>query len=544
MKGIRFVLFASFFFVLAIGLAGTAAQDEVCPAIVEEALASVAGVCADTGRNQACHGNLRLEVEPRPGFENLSFEQPGDKANIAEIQRLTLSAMDTDSGDWGVVLMQIQANLPDALPGQNVTFLLFGDVELENAVEPEPELTTLPISASSSINVRSGPSTTDAIVSTLGAGQELPATGRLEDGSWLRVELGDGQSGWVFASLVNTEGDIGALAVVEPGSEASPEPEYRPLQAFYFRSGVGDAPCSAAPNSGILIQTPAGVAEISLVVNEVNITMGSTVFLQAQAPGQMRIYGIEDRVSAGAFGAVQPVPQGTYITVPLDENRAAAGPPGLPQPYDLADVQALPLDYLGRPVPLPSPLSQEQINLMLTATPGLVTGTATPQPDSQASFSDFHDDVLTCDTRQPASDPEADLTGLIVRRGPDDELIVWVYLREPLVNDYSFAVLLVLLFLNDGREDFRTFLWEVHDGVFRIGEVGSDGEVTPGSQERVTIVHDTTIGVVTFVIPRAELPQPLLNIGARSFHTPHSDTQPQPTFCDFAGMFTMPQALR
>ena len=30
------------------------------------------------------------------------------------------------------------------------------------------------------------------------------------------------------------------------------------MQAFYFRSGIGDAPCAEAPNSGILIQTPEG----------------------------------------------------------------------------------------------------------------------------------------------------------------------------------------------------------------------------------------------------------------------------------------------
>ena len=30
--------------------------------------------------------------------------------------------------------MKLQANLPDSLPGQNVTFLMFGDVQIQNAV--------------------------------------------------------------------------------------------------------------------------------------------------------------------------------------------------------------------------------------------------------------------------------------------------------------------------------------------------------------------------------------------------------------------------
>ena len=37
--------------------------------------------------------------------------------------------------------MQLQANLPDTLPGQNVTFLLFGNVEIENAVVGDSEAT-------------------------------------------------------------------------------------------------------------------------------------------------------------------------------------------------------------------------------------------------------------------------------------------------------------------------------------------------------------------------------------------------------------------
>jgi hypothetical protein len=42
--------------------------------------------------------------------------------------------MDPQVDEWGMVLMRVQANLPDTLPGQNVLFLLFGDVELD----PEP----------------------------------------------------------------------------------------------------------------------------------------------------------------------------------------------------------------------------------------------------------------------------------------------------------------------------------------------------------------------------------------------------------------------
>ena len=32
--------------------------------------------------------------------------------------------------------MRLQANIPDTLPGQSVSFLVFGDVQLENKVTP------------------------------------------------------------------------------------------------------------------------------------------------------------------------------------------------------------------------------------------------------------------------------------------------------------------------------------------------------------------------------------------------------------------------
>ena len=41
--------------------------------------------------------------------------------------------MNASTGAWGVALMRIQANLPDTLPGQNVTMLIFGDVQIQNA---------------------------------------------------------------------------------------------------------------------------------------------------------------------------------------------------------------------------------------------------------------------------------------------------------------------------------------------------------------------------------------------------------------------------
>jgi hypothetical protein len=108
-----------------------------CPALVEEALAAVDAQCSGTARNQVCYGNSQLSVTPNEGVTGLAFEKPGDMVGLEQVQALRLSPMDAAASVWGVALLRVQANLPDTLPGQNVTLLLFGDVELEQETSGE-----------------------------------------------------------------------------------------------------------------------------------------------------------------------------------------------------------------------------------------------------------------------------------------------------------------------------------------------------------------------------------------------------------------------
>jgi hypothetical protein len=115
---------------------GAARAADACPQIVKTALDTADKFCQKTGRNQACYGHIAMEAEPQPGAPNFRFEQEGDIVNVSELKKLQLRSMDEASGEWGVALLRLQANLPDTLPGQNVTFLMFGDVEITDAVEP------------------------------------------------------------------------------------------------------------------------------------------------------------------------------------------------------------------------------------------------------------------------------------------------------------------------------------------------------------------------------------------------------------------------
>lgn len=118
---------------LLTALVAQAAQIE-CAAIVAQAMSLIDANCAATGRNQACHGYLRVEASPRPTISDFSFEL-GQIANVEDISSLRTTAFDQSSGEWGVAFLRLQANLPNELPGANVTLLLMGDARLDDASE-------------------------------------------------------------------------------------------------------------------------------------------------------------------------------------------------------------------------------------------------------------------------------------------------------------------------------------------------------------------------------------------------------------------------
>jgi len=329
------------------------AQDGTCSVFVENALAVVSDECAGVGRNQACYGNNTLQAIAREGVQQFNFQERGDLANVADIDSMRLRQLDQQEEVWGIALMKIQANLPDSLPGQNVTFLLFGDVEIQNAVPSAADIATLAVTTSSNINVRRAPSTNGAILGSLGGGETVVANGRNEEGTWVRVQLSDADSlGWVFAQLVTTEGDLSSLNVVSADDLETP---LSPMQAFYFSSGVTGTNCTEAPQNGMLIQTPQGTAAITLRANDVAVTLGSSAFFQAEAGMGMTVSVIEGQAEITAEGETVVVPAGARVYVPEGEA------PGTVEPYDAEALQTLPIQLLPEVIEIAAPLTAEEI---------------------------------------------------------------------------------------------------------------------------------------------------------------------------------------
>jgi hypothetical protein len=341
-----------------------------CPEIVQQAWSTTEIVCEVVERNQACYGHIRLEAQPQPYVTRFQFDTEGQVVPVADLLSLRLSTMDTSAGTWGVALMKLQAGLPDNQPTQNVTLILFGDVALRNAEPATVQLPVQPVESIGSMNVRAFPSTQAAILGVFGIGEELQATGRLSDGSWLRVEWPEtGGGGWVYAGLVTSTGDLDSLPVIEAGA-----PAYGPLQAFTFQSAADDAQCSEAANSGMIIQTPEGAGKVTFLINEISIQLGSTLYFQAQPGGFLTASVLEGAATITAFDTARMATAGSQITVPLGEDGQVAGPPNDPQSYDMAAFHGMPLGMLERAITIHAPLTAEELAALLEAQPEFPPG--------------------------------------------------------------------------------------------------------------------------------------------------------------------------
>lgn len=262
----------------------TPVNDDACDSVVAAALASVEEHCADLGRGEACYGYARIDASFWPDAATTAFDAPADRAPLRDLQTIATAPTDLDASEWGVALLNVQADLAGALPGAAVQMLLMGDASVESAVSPdEAAVPVEPVAATAtaSANVRSAPSTNANIVGGTVAGQSVSLVGVNADGDWYQIALEAGGTGWLWGELVDLGGaDTSALPVVDPDA-----PRYAPMQAFTFTADMSGPTCERMPNA-LVLSTPDDVS-VTLAVNELEITIGSTVAVTLTRIGEL-----------------------------------------------------------------------------------------------------------------------------------------------------------------------------------------------------------------------------------------------------------------
>jgi hypothetical protein len=127
-KAAKTLLILGFVFVQLVATAAQAVSG--CAELIQRAMNTLRVSCAELGRNQACYGNQSVNAILRDN--SLAFNAIGHRVDVAYIESLTASAFNHDTGDWGLSLLKLKVNLPDTLPGANVTFLVHGGTSVEN----------------------------------------------------------------------------------------------------------------------------------------------------------------------------------------------------------------------------------------------------------------------------------------------------------------------------------------------------------------------------------------------------------------------------
>ncbi len=135
----RFVIFLAFVVLSLVVVAGVAAQG-VCADFVNQAMQALSNNCGDIPRNSACYGYNNVSATFADALAPDAFSHPNDRIALADLNTITTAPLDLTTSQWGIAVMKAQANLPDALPGQAVTFLLLGDVHVETGVEQGSDL--------------------------------------------------------------------------------------------------------------------------------------------------------------------------------------------------------------------------------------------------------------------------------------------------------------------------------------------------------------------------------------------------------------------
>ncbi len=380
-------------------------QGGECTTFVKQALAATDKVCMDTGRNEACYGHISLDAQPQAQDATFKFSEVGDKIDVARVSRLRLSPMDVKTDVWGVALLKVQADIPNSMPDANVSVLVFGDVELENAI-PDPVFVDAVVAGPSNANIRRQPSNRAFVISSLTPTTKVQAKGRSKDGAWLYVGLPNDQgSGWVRRSLMKSTEDLTQLKELDPSLTS-----YGPMQAFYLQNGKHQTSCQNVPNDGILIQTPEGVAQVQLWINEVKIKLGSTAFIQASSEKKtMSVTTLEGAAHVEALGVEQVAVEGTTVTVRIDENMMPVAPPSLPKAYILNEVQALPVGSLERQITAAAPVHQ---------TPTF-THTMTFTPEPSATYTAISSPTSTSSATIAASDTPVPTATLVPATNTD-----------------------------------------------------------------------------------------------------------------------------
>jgi hypothetical protein len=336
-------------------------SDLTCPEVVSTAIDLTKQLCTGEvlNENEACYGYSDIEATGRPGIDELNFKEPGDRTSLSDFRSVELSEYDAITAQWGVMVVELQ--ILDETTPEDIQIVMFGNTQFSDGVHFADVITN------EAVTVLTLPDDTSDIVAEVAADTTLTANAQLEDTSWLRVRLEIEDSGyelgWIQTDSISPieDADLEALQALSEEEALNPDavvPNFGPMETFVLQTGKGDAPCEEAPNSGLLIQTPEGVASVTIRMNELVISLDGSTYLQAEADGDFSVNVLDGSAIVESNGESSTALEGQAIDIELDENLTAISNPDAPRPINESDLSGLEnmTVLLNEDIDIPDPL--------------------------------------------------------------------------------------------------------------------------------------------------------------------------------------------
>jgi len=161
-------------------------------------------------------------------------------------------------------------------------------------------------------------------------------------------------------------------------------PDFPAWTAFAVATNEAQPTCTAAPLSALVLQTGFG-AGTQIVVNGASISLSGTVVVHTD-PINTTFIALSGASSVMTFGVEQLLFTGQQVSVPHDpaDFGITAGAPTAPIPFEVDQLQNLPIALFERPVVLPQPgnvTTQGDVNMR--GEPNIYAGVITLVPGGE-----------------------------------------------------------------------------------------------------------------------------------------------------------------
>ena len=333
-------------FVLFVMLAFSAfAQGQACPAMQEEALANLVAHCADQEAGTLCLGGATVTPVYRQSAERAALlDAPGDAVSIAGIDWLSVS---NEDDTWGVARARFPAYAGDGFEASDSALVALGNVALfpQVAADPPEALVDVKVTAAQGANLRAAPNTDAPIIARLAVSRDLKAIARFRGGGWLLIYAAPELRGWISLAVVSSPSE--RLPTLD--AETDTAPLWLPWNRFDLRSGIDDAPCAGAPESGILLQSSKSDAPRRFTINGARLRLAGTAWLQAQISSGMLIHITDGRAWLSTAEGQAALSGGQFTRVTLerdDEGEMRATALTDPEAYNYQELSGLPIQAL------------------------------------------------------------------------------------------------------------------------------------------------------------------------------------------------------